>query len=238
MRTLIVDDEPLARSRLKRLASKIAYVDVVGEAENGMEAVNMVHVVSPNLILMDVQMPVLSGIEAADEIMQIYKDDPPAIVFCTAHDQHAIDAFRVNASDYLLKPVSLFDLEQSIERACKVSQLGKRDWLDDSTFFTIRHGDYAERVDFGEIDYFRTEGKHVVVGMPGKGEVFVDMTLRELELKYFPKVLRVHRNTVVNRDKIKRLIRNENGNFIELIGCDKVFGVSRRMLGEVKKCFL
>lgn len=237
IRTLIVDDEPLARSRLRRLLSAIDLIEIIGEATDGEEAVSMVESLSPNLIFMDIQMPRLTGVEAAAKIMKSFSDDPPAIIFCTAYDQYAIEAFKVNASDYLLKPVSSDDLTQAIKRACQVSQLRKPENRDAANFLPIKHLNYVENRPMNEVLYFRSEGKYVVVGVLDEEEIVVDSTLKELEEKYFQSIIRVHRNSLVSRDKLKKMVRNDGCDYVELQNCSRTFVVSRRMLNDVKKCF-
>lgn len=237
IRTLIVDDEPLARSRLRRLLSAIDLIEIIGEASDGEEAVSMVESLSPNLIFMDIQMPRLTGVEAAAKIMKSFSDDPPAIIFCTAYDQYAIEAFKVNASDYLLKPVSSDDLTQAIKRACQVSQLRKPENRDAANFLPIKHLNYVENRPMNEVLYFRSEGKYVVVGVLDEEEIVVDSTLKELEEKYFQSIIRVHRNSLVSRDKLKKMVRNDGCDYVELQNCSRTFVVSRRMLNDVKKCF-
>ena len=238
IKTLIVDDEPLARARLERLLRQIETIDVVGLSENGREAINQVEELSPNLIFMDVQMPQMNGIDAAKQIMDDYADDPPAIIFCTAYDQYAIDAFKVSASDYLLKPVSVDDLEAAIQRACQISQLRRPENLDDSNFLSIKHMNFVEKIPMQDVCYFRSEGKHVVVGLIDGQEIFVDSTLKELEQKYFASMVRVHRNSLVSRDKLLKLVRDPQGDFVEVQHTERTFMVSRRMLNDVKNCFM
>ena len=238
IKALIVDDEPLARARLARLLKQIDSVEVVGEAENGQEAMSKTESLSPNLIFMDVQMPSVNGIDAAANIAEAFEDDPPAIVFCTAYDQYAIDAFKVNASDYLLKPVSITDLEEAIKRACQISQLRKSDFADESSTLPIKHMNYVENLPISNVCYFRSEGKNVVAGLVDGNEVFIDLTLKDLEQKYLTKMVRVHRNSLVSREKLKRLVREDSGDYVELNVGQKTFQVSRRMMSEVKKCFV
>ncbi len=102
IRVLICDDEPLARDRLRRMLEKIPATLCVGEAENGEELLEQIPQHRPDLILLDIRMPGMDGLQAASRLSE--SDNPPAIVFCTAYDEHAIEAFKVNAMDYLLKP--------------------------------------------------------------------------------------------------------------------------------------
>ena len=122
IRTIIVDDEPLARSRLLRLLAPQSVVDVIAEAVNGQEAVNLVKQLKPDLVFLDIQMPIKTGLQAAQEISQL-QQQKPAIVFCTAYDQYAVEAFKTQAVAYLLKPVSTEDLQEAITKATQVSQL-------------------------------------------------------------------------------------------------------------------
>ena len=111
LRVLIVDDEPLARARARRLLGKIGDVEVVGEAANGREALDLVESLQPDLVLLDIQMPGLDGLRVLEAL-----DDPPAIVFSTAHEEFAVRAFELEAVDYLLKPYSAERLGRAIER--------------------------------------------------------------------------------------------------------------------------
>src|SRR5579885_3290312 len=115
MRVLIVDDEPLARERLAALLQECGEVTVVGEAGDGRAAVEAVERLRPDVVLLDVRMPVMDGLEAARHLARF--DTPPAIVFCTAYDEHALAAFEATAIDYLVKPVRAERLKTALERA-------------------------------------------------------------------------------------------------------------------------
>ena len=244
--TLIVDDEPLARARMQRLLADLPSVSVVGEAKNGLEAIEMAAHLQPDLIFMDIQMPHKTGLEAAAEILDNPSDllggKPPSIIFCTAYDQYAIDAFKLSAADYLLKPVSKDDLHKAIDKAGQLTQVQLSTLLNSgqggSNSLTIKRDNVSEKLSVDQVIYFRSEGKHVVAGLENGNETVVDFTLKELESRFQQPLLRVHRNTLVNCRKVKRLIRNQNGqDLLELEGCDQLFSVSRRSLAEVKKCF-
>ena len=114
MNVLIVDDEPLARDRLRRMLEKVPATLCVGEAENGQELLEMVPKVYPDLILLDIRMPGMDGLQAASRLSD--SDSPPAIIFCTAYDEHAIRAFKVNSIDYLLKPIDSKALVQAFAK--------------------------------------------------------------------------------------------------------------------------
>ncbi|HEX4938225.1 MAG TPA: response regulator, partial [Candidatus Kapabacteria bacterium] len=120
IRVLICDDEPLARDRMRRMLEKIPATVCLGEAENGEELLEQVPRLHPDLILLDIRMPGMDGLKAASRLSE--SDNPPAIVFCTAYDEHAIAAFKVNAIDYLLKPVRQEDLEKALHKAARVNK--------------------------------------------------------------------------------------------------------------------
>lgn len=126
IRTLLVDDEEPARTRLRQLLSAFAEVDVVGEAEDGMQAIEQIAELSPDLILLDIQMPGCSGLEVAASLGR----PRPAIIFCTAYDQYAVDAFELHAVDYLLKPVNRARLGAAIERVRDMRAVDREHQLD------------------------------------------------------------------------------------------------------------
>lgn len=119
MDILICDDEPLAVERLSRLVSQLGH-DVVATASHGRQAIDLAHQYEPDVILLDIQMPEMNGLACAQHLRQL--DPMPAIVFCTAYDQHALDAFKSNAEGYLLKPVMQQELAQVLEHLTKLTQ--------------------------------------------------------------------------------------------------------------------
>src|SRR5690606_36792470 len=120
MRVMVCDDEKLARDRLVRLVSDMDGMDVVAEAGNGREALAQAQANRPDVVLMDIRMPDMDGIEAAQHLLK--SDAPPAVIFCTAYDEHALQAFKVHAVDYLLKPVSREDLANALQRVNGLSR--------------------------------------------------------------------------------------------------------------------
>ena len=240
IRTIIVDDEALARHRINRLLGEIGSVEVVATAENGQQAFDLVRKYQPDLLFMDIQMPIKSGLAAAHEIIEKI-DQPPAIVFCTAFDQHAVEAFRLNAAAYLLKPVMLEDLRRAIEQAGELTQFQVSKLLQQESIvssISIQRSNYVENVLMSDIFYFRSEQKNVVAGLREGIEVVVDYTLKDLENQFANDFVRAHRNSLINKQQIIKLVRDQSGkDLLELSGSKPQFEVSRRNLSAVKACF-
>lgn len=242
IRTLIVDDEPLARSRLKRLLSNVLDVDIVAMGENGQQAIDLARLHSLDLILMDINMPHKNGLQAAREIVE-QSAQAPAIIFCTAYDEFALEAFDAHAASYLLKPVDQDQLDKAVQKAASLSQLQLRRLMENSAVqssstIAIQHGGFIENHAVEQILYFRAEAKHVVASIIDDGEIVVHRTLKELESELDTYFVRVHRNTLINRQQIQKLMRNKKGQTtIQLNGVDEPIIVSRRHLSEVKRCF-
>jgi DNA-binding LytR/AlgR family response regulator len=214
VRTLIVDDEPPARERLRRMLSEVETVDVVGEAGDGIQAVEMIETLSPDLVLLDIQMPGLDGFEVIEALA-----DPPPVVFVTAYDQYAIRAFEVSALDYLLKPISRERLERAICRAQEASteekDLARRfapllDSLSAQgrylTRLAVRDRDRIRVVDVDEVDWIGVKDETVTVHA-GDGAYPIRRTLAELEARLDPAhFFRAHRSAIVNLDRVKEVI--------------------------------
>lgn len=242
MRVLIVDDEPLARSRLNRLLADIHDVEVIGSAENGAEAVRLVTVDKPDLVFLDINMPIKNGIQAAREIAAMGQH-PPAIIFCTAYDEYALEAFEVQASAYLMKPVNRNELQKALDKAAPLTQLHLNKLIDmegDSRAAQIavqRFGSIENHA-LADFLYFRAEQKQVVGGLVSGPEVILDQSLKALENKFSEYFVRAHRSVLVNKSKISKLSRDDKGRpLLWLSGCDQPFQVSRRHLTTVKQCF-
>lgn len=242
IQVMIVDDEPLARARMKRLLSSIDAVEIVGIATNGMEAIVLSKSLKLDLIFMDIQMPKMTGIDAAKEIISTSSSEPPGIIFCTAYDQYAIQAFQVNATSYLLKPVNQVELKTAIQQASKLNHFQLSAIKEEAVgviSLPIKQGAVTERLLFSDIFYFRTEGKCIVAGLENQKEILVDYTLKELEERCAEHFIRVHRNTLVNKSKLLKLNRDDpKQDYVELTESGMTFSVSRRMLSLIKKCFV
>ncbi|MFT5135964.1 MAG: two-component system response regulator AlgR [Arenicella sp.] len=236
---LVVDDEPLARNRLKRMLEDLN-VEVLGEGADGNQAIELLERYAVDMLFIDINMPTKDGLAAADEIMQTV-ERPPSIVFCTAYDEYAIQAFKANASAYLLKPVTREDLAEVIQRAAQINRMQLNQLqaqTESGSTLAIGVDLTIENVDIKRIAYFRSVDKHVYASLAARGEVLVDFTLKELESNYALSFVRCHRNALLNRSYLAKLSRDEDGkSFVSLKNCEAVFQVSRRHLAEVKKCF-
>jgi DNA-binding LytR/AlgR family response regulator len=214
MRTLIVDDESPARERLRRLLSDIEGVELIGEAESGVQAVEMIERQRPDLVLLDIQMPGLDGFGVIEALAE-----PPLIIFVTAYDDYAIRAFEVNALDYLLKPFSRERLEVAVRRA-QESLHEERDFAarlgplleslarqgQHLTRLAVRDRDRIRVLDVSEVDWICVTGEQVVVHAGGQMYT-ARRTLAELESRLDPgRFFRAHRSAIVNLDRVVEVV--------------------------------
>jgi len=237
MKVLIVDDEQLARDRLARMLEDLEGYEVVGQAANGMQAVERCDALQPDIVLLDIRMPGMDGLEAARHMTQM--EQPPAIVFCTAYEEHAIDAFSVQAVGYLLKPVRRSDLTAVLGNATRTNraQLSALAAEDGSqrTHISARTRRGLELVPVDEIACFQADQKYVTVRHAG-GELLIDDTLKELEDEFGDRFIRVHRNALVSARHIVGLDRHEEGHYqIRLRGVVDGIDISRRHVADVRK---
>jgi two-component system LytT family response regulator len=214
MRILVVDDEAPARQRLKRLLADIEGAELVGEAANGLQAVELIEREQPDLVLLDIQMPGLDGFGVIEAL-----EEPPPIVFVTAYDEYAIRAFEVNALDYLLKPFSHERLEKAIHRA-QEAQTEERDFasrlapLLESlssqghylTRLAVRDRNHIRVLNVDEIDWIGIENEQTLVHVESKAYP-IRRTLADLEARLDPaRFFRAHRSAIVNLDRVKEIV--------------------------------
>lgn len=242
MRVLVCDDEKLARDRLARLTEAVADTEVVAEAGNGREAVTLAQSTRPDVVLLDIRMPDMDGIEAARHLLKL--EHPPAVIFCTAYDEHALQAFKVQAVDYLLKPVSREDLAAALGRVKSLTR-SRLEALEQEV-----HGDGEpgqrrhisarthrgiELVPVDEIRYFLADQKYVTVKHPG-GEVLIDDTLKELEDEFGERFVRIHRNALVAVAWLEGMELANAGHYqVRLKGVEEKLVVSRRHVAGLRK---
>jgi len=234
-----IDDEPLSLARLNRLSQKIEGAELVASGDSGLRAIELAKNHSPDVMLLDINMPNMNGLEAATRITKML-DRPPAIIFCTAYDEHGIEAFKSNAVGYLLKPIQFSELKSCVLNAKKINSLQLNNLSSavsqPITISTFR-GNSRELIAPSDIAYFRAEGKSVLASVD-KEEIIIDYTLKSLEQVLDDTFLRVHKNALVNRCKLSRMdMGGEYGPTLYLRGGKGAINVSRRHLTEVKKCF-
>jgi len=236
MKLLIVDDEPLAQQRMKQLLAGIEQVESIRTANNGMKAIEACQVEKPDVILMDIRMPGMDGLEAAQHISKI--EEPPAIIFTTAYDEYALDAFNVSAIDYLLKPVRGQDLQAAIEKACSLNsaQLNTvKSQHEGRANITAKISGNIRLIPVKNIVYFQAELKYVTVKYLD-GETIIEDTLKELQHEFSKSFVRIHRNAIVAKKFIKGIYRNPQGHSFVILGDEeKKLEISRRHLSEIKK---
>ena len=247
MKILVVDDESLARERLLRLLQKLQPSAHCWQAANGEQALALIREHNPDLLLLDVRMPGMSGIELAEHLDQ--QDQPPAVIFCTAYDQYALEALQHQAVAYLLKPVRESELARALAVAGRVNrvQLASLAALDGApgSAAPARPGQRAhlasqshrglETMPVADIRCLLAEQKYVTACSPS-AQLLIPDTLKELEREFGDRFLRVHRNALVARAHVLRLQRDEEGTWhVVLDGVEHRPVVSRRHLAQVKQ---
>ena len=236
---LIVDDEGPARERLERLLEEIPEWDVAGSCGTGVEALELVRALEPAALLLDIRMPGMGGIETARHLTTL--ESPPAIVFTTAYDQYAMEAFDAQAVGYLLKPVRLERLRQALEQAARLSasqlrQVAKADVENvPRQHIAARLGDQMRLVPLSDILMFRADRKYVSV-IQKNGEDLIDESLKDLEDEFAASFVRIHRSVLVNAAYIDSLDKALDDKYVvRLRGRDDALPVSRRQVGDVKR---
>ena len=239
MRILIVDDEALARSRLSSMLQQLgAPYEVAGEAANGQQAVEKCQAEPIDLVLMDVRMPGMDGLQAAARLAE--EEMPPTVIFTTAYDEHALAAFERNASGYLLKPIKLDRLQQTLLQAQQLTraQLGSHPATETKPK-TRKHicsqvGKGLRTIPVAEILYFQAEQKYVVAHLT-QGEMLLEEPLKSLEQEFADSFLRIHRSTLVARKYLTGMEKDANDHWHVILGVagDRL-EVSRRHLSKVR----
>lgn len=241
MKILIVDDEKPARERLAQILADEDGYDVIGEAGNGNEALHRIAELEPDIVLLDIRMPGLGGIETAHHLHRLPR--PPAVVFTTAYDEYAIDAFEARAIGYVLKPVRRSRLVSALEQASRLAVAG----LGEAAAELDAQRKHVSALVQGELRLipvadvisFRADQKYVCVTHDG-GENLIDDSLKSLESEFGDRFVRIHRSALVAVERIDRIERNaegkhrvilRNGSQVE----DKDLIISRRHVAEVKR---
>mgnify|MGYP001027976964 FL=1 len=214
MKVLIVDDEKPARDRLRQLLDDFGNYEVVGEAGNGEDAIALAAQLRPDVALLDIRMPGVDGIETAHHLNAM--EHPPAVVFTTAYDEYAIDAFDARAIGYVLKPVRRERLERALEQAGRVTGTVLRELAGEPQLESGRNHVCARRHDelrlipLEDIRFFNADQKYVCVHHAG-GEDLIDDSLKSLEAEFADRFVRIHRSVLVAVDKIEKLEKRDDG---------------------------
>lgn len=241
MKVLIVDDEAPARDRLRQLLEDSGEHEVAGEAGNGQEALEVAAKVNPDVVLLDIRMPGLDGIETAHHLNS--SDVPPAVIFTTAYDEYAIEAFEANAIGYVLKPVRRERLEQALAQAARLtndalSDVGRRSGVSERRkHICARVQNELKLIPVNEVYYFVADQKYVSV-VHRDGRDLIDDSLKSLEQEFTDRFVRIHRGALVAVDAIDALKKDDEGRTrVMLRDCadaDELV-VSRRHIADVKR---
>ncbi len=247
MRALIVDDEPVARKVLREELELVDAMEVVGEAENGQDALSKIHLMRPDIVFLDIQMPVMDGFELLEHLKGGFL---PVIVMVTAFDRHAIQAFEAGAIDYLLKPISQQRLQQSVERAERISQhpgqvaerivhlqeLSATDMQKRSRPRKIvgKLGEEYFLLGLNEVLAFQADGELVWI-VTAKQKYLATQNLRVLEerLRNSP-FRRIHRNALVNIEQVRKMSMLTSQRWLVTLNNGQEFIVSKRQAKNVR----
>ena len=249
LRVLIVDDEPGARRRLERLLAKEGDVEIAGQARTGKEALSKIRELRPDLVFLDVQMPLMTGV---DVIRQLGSHAMPVVIFVTAYDQYAVKAFELAALDYLMKPFDDERFEIALDRARKTIRQEPKDTLSDRLETLLNTLDkpgtptpsYIERiavdiqgqlriVPIDKIDYITASGNYVYLHTQDE-KLLVREQMQNLEEKLPPsQFYRIHRSSIVRLDEIDRMIVNPGGDYAVRLRNEILLKVSRNRWGEL-----
>ena len=243
LRVLIVDDEMLARARLRTLLAECTdpVTQVAGEAASAAQAMELLAHQHFDVALLDIHMPGADGMALAKTLRAM--PGAPAIVFVTAHAEHAVQAFELEAVDYLTKPVRLSRLMVALQKTCRHLQSARLlAPAGADAFLTIQDRGRSERVPLTEVLYLKAELKYVTVRTVQRSYI-LDSSLSELEEKYGPQFIRIHRNALVARQAVRALEKHfdaEEGEgwAVRLQGLDELLLVSRRQLAALRELII
>jgi two-component system response regulator AlgR len=239
LRVLIVDDETLARSRLRTLLGdcKSPAVSLDGEAANATQAIELLRRQPFDVVLLDIHMPGADGLTLARTLRDL--PNAPAVVFVTAHTEYAVDAFELEAVDYLTKPVRLERLQTALQKAER-STLVQRGLQPDIPVesLVIQERGRTLLVPVSEVLYFKAELKYITVRTAARSHI-LDGSLSELEEKYKLQFMRIHRNAIIARRAVRALEKQVDpeegeGWAVRLDGVDELLFVSRRQVAAVR----
>ena len=240
IKTLIVDDEPLAIERMQVLCAELDQLAVIGTASDGEAALRLADKLKPDLLLLDMTMPGLDGLEVARRLGK--RDNPPAVIFVTAHEDFAVEAFDLEAVDYVLKPVAAERLERAIDRALARRERGSvtaGEWL---TEFWVPHRSELLRIEAAQVeridaerDYVRLRVGHGEGTEGGERSYLLLQTIAGLEGRLDPdRFIRIHRSTILRRDRIRGLRHEGLGVWSAELDNGEALRIGRTYLRKVK----
>ncbi|MDH5766747.1 MAG: LytTR family DNA-binding domain-containing protein [Gammaproteobacteria bacterium] len=239
MKILIVDDEPLARQRLVGLVENIDGYNFCGDASNGFETIEKIQALKPDIILLDIRMPGMDGIEVARHINNMSK--PPAIIFTTAYSDHALQAFETHAIDYLVKPIKQERLSDALQAARRLTRPQLQQIKQSEQLENIRQNicvkirGSLELIPVDSIYYFLADHKYVTL-KTAKHEHLIEEPLKSLEQEFSDYFTRIHRNALVSNQYITGLEKTTDGqHVITLLDIPDQLEISRRHLPHVRK---
>lgn len=239
LKVLVVDDEAPARGRLTRLLNEFDSFVPAGEAANGLEALQLYDTARPDIVLLDIRMPGMDGIEAARHFAEM--ESSPAVIFTTAYNEYAIEAFDTQAVGYLMKPVRREKLERALKHASRLSGDTLKALAEDEelssrrTHLSARIGEKLRLIPWEEILYFQADQKYVAVGLAGE-EVLIDESLKSLEQEFGELVFRIHRNALVVVQHLRAIDKKADGrNVCVISGTDNQLAISRRHVSALRK---
>ena len=243
LNVLVVDDEALARSRLRTLLGDCSApaASVGAEAADAVQAMTALQRQVFDVVLLDIHMPGADGMALAVNIAAL--PQPPAVVFVTAHATHAVQAFELEAVDYLTKPVRLERLQQALQKVERAMQAGRAVEANfTQKILIIQDRGRTERLPLDEVLYLKAELKYITVRTARRSYI-LDGSLSELEERHADHFMRIHRNALVARRAVRRLekhfdVEEGEGWAVRLDGIDELLAVSRRQLAAVRQAIV
>ncbi|MEQ3512631.1 LytTR family DNA-binding domain-containing protein [Pseudoalteromonas sp. BZB3] len=230
IKVLIIDDEPLARAELQRLLKKYKQIEVLGEAQNIIEGKALVDDLAPDAIFLDIEMPGGTGLELAEQL----KGEIP-IVFCTAYNEFAVDAFSLNAVDYLLKPAAPARLEKAIEKLTSLLSETENTQLEDDFKLMVKFADKMKIILLRDILRFESVGNHAAI-YTEFGKSYIHSSLSKIEAKLDPSVyLRASRSEIIRLDAVVHLEESINYGLTATLSNGSEVDISRRQASALKK---
>jgi len=239
LKIAIVDDEALARSRLSAMVADIGGWDIVAEAANGDEALQKCQANQPDVVLLDIRMPGVDGMEVARQLAEL--KPAPSVVFTTAYDEYAVSAFDAEAVSYLLKPVRQERLMKALARAARSCRMRTNDWLSNNPEHAARKAIPVNQaggitmVEIDEVISFHADQKYVRMAHQS-GEALIDESLKQLESEFADSFIRIHRNSLVRLNQIASCQTDADGQLcVHMRDSGSTHLVSRRHAARLKQ---